>query len=32
MHKNITNRVSQPVESLLKEASEQPLLSVEQEV
>ena len=32
MHKNITNRVSQPVESLLKEATEQPLLSVEQEV
>ena len=32
MNKKITNRVSQPVESLLKEATEQPLLTVEQEV
>ena len=32
MKKKITNRVSLPVESLLKEATEQPLLTVEQEV
>ena len=32
MNKKITNRVSQPVESLLKEATEQPLLTVEQEI
>ena len=31
MNKNITNRVSQPVESFIKEASEYPLLTVEQE-
>ena len=32
MNKKITNRVSLPVESLLKEATEQTLLTVEQEV
>ena len=32
MKKKITNRVSLPVESLLKEATEQTLLTVEQEV
>ena len=32
MNKKITNRVSQPVESLLKEVTEQPLLTVEQEI
>jgi RNA polymerase primary sigma factor len=32
MNKKITNRVSQPVESLLNEATEQPLLTVEQEI
>lgn len=32
MNKKITNCVSLPVESLLKEATEQPLLTVEQEV
>ena len=31
MNKNITNRVSQPVDSFIKEASEYPLLTVEQE-
>ena len=32
MNKKITNRVSLPVELILKEATEQPLLTVEQEV
>ena len=31
MNKNITNRVSQPAESFIKEASVYPLLTVEQE-
>ena len=31
MNKNITNRISQPAESFIKEASEYPLLTVEQE-
>lgn len=31
MNKNITNRVSQPAKSFIKEASVYPLLTVEQE-
>lgn len=32
MNKNITIRESQPVESILKEATKQPLLTLEQEI